>query len=218
MPCLLKTLHSTTYYTSSSSPMRLHARSAAEAAASAVAGKTNPGIVADSAHDAAALALLIAFFALLGTAVVLGAVYFSKRALERECRQANTVKLQVLPSSSGRDEDDGKGSMAMAESSRTSSLRSSESKVGNVELPRLQAERAQFSDGKRGTIRDRRGMPKLVCPKVRKREGEMPRLPPPAHRSEPKAVFPGARLYGMGQMVNDGRVHRPESIFEYVRP
>lgn len=198
MPCVLRSLHSSNYYSH-----HRHHNSDAE--------KKSPGFVADSAHDVAALALMIVFFTLLGTAIVLAAVYFSKRALDRECQRESKIRLRSLKSSN--QEEYGKTSISMGESSRTTSLRSSH---GKFELPRLQAERVRLhGDEMRSTIRDRRGLPELACPKVR--EDSLPRLPPLAHRLEPRAVFPGARPYGMVQIGNDGRVHRPGSGFEHVR-
>lgn len=69
MPCMLKTLHSSTHYLDT--PHR--ARSMAD----------NPEIVINSPADGVAIALMVIFFGLLGTAIVLIAVSCSNRLQEK---------------------------------------------------------------------------------------------------------------------------------------
>lgn len=159
---------------------------------------------------------MVLFFALLGTAIALIAVYCSRRKLDRECEQEGPIQLAPLPVPAKAD------TMPSTASTR-------ESSKGSVIENRAEADYPRFykTTPRQGpTIRGRRNMPELnfgnrkVSLQAEDRGSEhspMPSLPEPAFRSAPRAVFPGTR-YGMGQLGNDGKVHRPESIFEYVRP
>ena len=205
MPCLLKTIHNSGHYHAGTHPRIPHC------------ARDNPGIIAKDPQDAAFIALMVLFFALLGTAIALIAVYCSRRKLDRECAQEGPIQLAAIPPPSKTD------TMPSTASTRGSSTRSVTKDRAEPEYPRFH----KTTPRQGPTIRGRRNMPELrfgnrkeVRLQAEDGGGEpspMPSLPEPAFRSAPRAVFPGTR-YGMGQLGNDGNVHRPESIFEYVRP
>lgn len=190
--CIVKTLHSSSYYTR----QPLYARSE-EAMAD------NPAIDVRNSWNAAATALMVVFFALLGTAIVLIAVYCSRRKLEREGAGECEVRLAPMRYPGNHS----KGSSLSSIRTDTTFSSTNESEVRRQQLEKY------MDCGP--TISDRRGMPELTVRYRNASEAEILRLPPPAYRSEPRAVFPGVQ-YGMGQIGRDGRVHRPESISEYL--
>lgn len=183
MPCILRTIHSSKHY----HEVPHCTRSTAD----------NPGLVAKSSGDAAVIALMVIFFALLSTAIVLIAVFCSKRSLDKDCERSDNIQLAHIPTR-GYVEAPSTGSGKWTAST-------------NSTIDEIEQRRSGVS-----TIRGRRGLSELsvTCPEPY--EIGMPRKPLAAHRSGP-AVFPGVK-YGMGQMGNDGRVHRPESIFEHLHP
>lgn len=194
MPCILKAVHSSTHYRRI--PQRT--RSMAE----------NPGIVVESPADAAMIAMMVIFFALLGMVIVLIAVFCSKRSLEKECKRSDTLQLAPVPARGSAA-----GTASPSWTGRSSRARPSVFESGN-ELPRFQSLRASGQT----TIRERRGLVELSLKDLSPGKDGLPQ--PPAHFHQPavgSVVFPGVK-YGMWQVGNDGKVHRPVGIFEYLRP
>ena len=82
----------------------------------------------------------------------------------------------------------------------------------------------------RSNVRGRLQADEAKCPKaynleqghlpfddVRQMDGfPVPKVPPPSYRSKPDAVLPVLR-HGLGQLGHDGRMHRAQSIRDYVQ-
>lgn len=82
------------------------------------------------------------------------------------------------------------------------------------EIPRFQTKRTS----NRTTIRGGREVSELTVKYSRHGEGAFPEAPAPAYQPEAGGrVHPGGK-YAMRPIGNDGRIHRSESISEYLNP